>query len=87
VSNNEQTVMVANGTQEQRVIHTTKSHPQVGWILYEGQKQLVHIGFWGGCPTWKMVDGGGSQEEYDYCAARTVDIENDPDYIGEEASE
>lgn len=77
-------VMVSLGTFEIRVVHTTKKHPQIGTINYEGQRQKVFIGFWNDDPVWKLVNDAHDEQEYDYCAQRTMPIEDDPDYCGTE---
>jgi len=74
-------VMIQSGMFENRVVHTAKAHPQIGWINYEGKRQNVFIGSWGGSPTWNLAHGD-HDPQYLYCAERTVTIENDPDYCG-----
>ena len=85
-SPNTQEVMVALGQSVERVVHTRSRHPQVGWVHFEGQKHLVFIGFWGDCPVWKLMQPG-DEDEYAYCASRTMPIEDDPDYCGENEEE
>jgi hypothetical protein len=82
--NNAQEVMVSLGTFETRVVHTRKKHPQIGSINYQGKKQQVFIGFWMDNPVWKLVTGHFEKQEYKYCAQKTMPIEEDPDYCGEE---
>jgi hypothetical protein len=67
-----------------RTVHTTKKHPQIGYIFSEGKKTLVYIGFWLDMPVWKVANGP-DDPEYTYCAERTMPIEEDPDYIGDES--
>jgi len=66
-----------------RTVSTTKKHPQIGYIWYEGKKVPVYVGFWGDMPVWKTATGT-DDPEYLYCAERTLPIEEDPDYIGDE---
>jgi hypothetical protein len=82
----EQPVQVDWYLSETRTVHTTKKHPQIGWVWFEGEKHPVYVGFSNDIPVWKSPDYLGNQEEYDYCAERTVPIEQDPDYIGETSS-
>jgi hypothetical protein len=86
-ANNTEEVMISLGTFEMRVVHTTKKRPQVGSINYQGKKQQVFIGFWMDNPVWKLVNGHFEEQEYNYCAQKTMPIEDDPDYCGEEEEE
>ena len=65
---------------EMRVVHTSKRHPQVGWIHYEGHKERVYRGSYAGFPVWKMMLGPAEEDEYQYCKQRTMPIEDDPEY-------
>ena len=80
--NNAEEVMVDLGEFTLRVVHSSREHPQVGWINFEGKKQNVFFGFWGDCPVWKLMRVG-DEKEYAYCESRTMNIENDPDYCGQ----
>lgn len=80
-----QEVMVNLGIVEERVVHTTRKHPQVGYIHYEGKKRKVYIGFWMDEPVWTLVEDMDDEEEYAYCLQKTMPIDDDPDYCREEA--
>jgi hypothetical protein len=82
-----QEIMVSTGSFIERVVHTTRKHPQVGTICYEGQKRKVFISFYLDEPVWKLVEDQGDEEEYVYCAQKTMPIEDDPEYCGEENEE
>jgi hypothetical protein len=78
-------VMVNLGIFEERVVYASRKHPQVGYIHYHGEKHRVYMGFWGDCPVWTLVEDTFDEQEYDYCAHKTMPIDDDPDYCGEEA--
>ncbi len=84
---NAQEVMVSIGTFEERVVYTSKHRPQIGYINYQGKKQKVFVGFWGDCPVWKLLRDSFDEQEYDYCAQKTMAIDDDPDYCGSESTE
>jgi hypothetical protein len=81
-----QSVMVSTGIFVERVVHTTRKRPQVGTIHYEGQQRKVFIGFYLDEPVWMLVEDAYDEEEYHDCAQKTMPIEDDPEYCGEEAS-
>jgi hypothetical protein len=83
VSEHTEEVLVSLGVIIERVVHTTRKHPQVGWVHYEGHKRLVYIGFWLDDPIWTLLHHG-SEEEYASAALRPMPIEDDPEYDGED---
>ncbi len=64
-----------------RTVHTTYHHPQIGHVFSAGQKTPVYLGFYLDEPVWKRASGL-DDPEYQYCANRTMPIEDDPDYCG-----
>ncbi len=77
--------MVSPGHFINRVVYSTSKRPQIGRVDYQGKQRKAYIGFWGDMPVWKLA--GDDSREYDYCAQKTMPIEQDPDYCGAEAAE
>ncbi|HZU00818.1 MAG TPA: hypothetical protein VFA10_14220 [Ktedonobacteraceae bacterium] len=77
-------VMISTGAFTRRVVRTTRKHPQVGTISYEGKRRKVYVSFYLDEPVWTLVEDCVDEEEYEHCAQKTVPIEDDPDYCGEE---
>lgn len=74
-------VLVSSGWFEDRVVHTSQKHPQVGYIHFEGERQKVYMGFWGGHPVWTLAFSP-DDPCYLYCKQKPMPIEDDPDYQG-----
>jgi hypothetical protein len=83
---NQHPVMVSTGVIEKRVVHQSVRRPQTGFIHYHGKRQRVYIGFWNDCPIWKLVSDPSEEQAYRYCQQKTMPIEQDPDYHGNEVS-
>lgn len=77
LSENTKSVQVGMSTVN-RVVRSTKQYPQIGTISYKGRQEKVFLGFYGGVPTWKMVEEG-NENEYKHCVSRTMPIEEDPE--------
>ncbi len=76
-------VMVDLGFFEERVVYTSRKRPQIGYADYQGVRQKVYIGFWMDDPVWVLVQDAYDEQEYEYCAQKSMSIEDDPDYYGE----
>jgi len=65
-------VMVQAGMFEERVVHSSKKHPHVGQINYQGTRRFVYVGYWAGMPTWKLVRDAREEQAYAYCTKQRI---------------